>query len=195
VGVSQLWEALPDISLDMLFVGDEPPHRLVSRLLLASIVHEVELSLQEEAHRPDPLRSLMVIPAMRGIGVYIISIILSIFRIEGLDTHAAPLHEDISYVAQANLCVSSIKELWSVTHGDADIASKLVIGVYVGGAVGIFIDSSPVHSFWIDIVLAIFVSLCRDPEASLKICFHHTCPVCECKLLFTAVSLDLYTAL
>ena len=58
---------MPSVLEDVVLVWEEPLHGVLDRVLPRGVALEDELSLQEEADGPDPLRSLMVVDAMASI--------------------------------------------------------------------------------------------------------------------------------
>jgi hypothetical protein len=60
---------------------------------------------------------------MGGVWIHIVTIVLSILGVEGLNTHATSLHQNICYVFKADLSMFSIKKFRGVAHGNAKIAS------------------------------------------------------------------------
>jgi len=48
-----------------------------------------------------------------------------------------------------------LKELRSVAHGDANVASELIISEALGRAIDIFVDSTSMHGFGDDIVILV----------------------------------------
>jgi hypothetical protein len=71
----------------------------------------------------------MIVETVRFVRIHVVAIILTILRIECLDSHAAFFHEDICDVSKTYLGVTAVKELWCVAHGDAYVTSKLIICV------------------------------------------------------------------
>lgn len=195
VGVRQLGQALPLVLDDVLLVGEQPLHGVMLSFLLGFVVHEQELSLQEEAYWPDPLRTLVVVEAMSLIGVDVIAIVLSVFRVESLDAHAPLLHQDIGDVDQACLCISAIEELWGVAHGDTDVWSQLRVGVDMTGSIHILVDASSIYILWLNVVMSVLVLVRRDPEAPLKVVLHLGSPIPESHLHVSAMSLNSHSSL
>ena len=195
VGVGQLGQALPPVLDDVLLVGEQPLHGLMHGLVLGFVVHEDELGLQEEAYGPDPLRTLMVVEAMRVVRVDIITVVLSIFWIEGLDTHTALLHQDIGDIDQACLSIGTIEELWGIAHGDADVWPQLVVCVDVTGSIHILVDASSIDHLRYDIVMPVLVFIRWDPEAPLEVISHLFSPVGETYLHVSTTPLNSHSSL
>lgn len=67
VGVCELGQALPSVLEDVVLVWQQPLHGVLDRVFPRGVALEDELSLQEEADGPDPLRPLMVVDTMASI--------------------------------------------------------------------------------------------------------------------------------
>ena len=107
-------------------------HDILSGFSLVLIVTEVDLTDQEVADGPDPLRSLMIVMTARLIVVVVVALVLGILGIQCLDAHRTFRHEDFFNYLETSLSLRSDEELWGDGHGNAEIWSKLVISVAPG---------------------------------------------------------------
>ena len=177
MGVGQLWQALPTVFGNVLLVRNKPFHGGMRGFRFGFEIAKEKLSFEEEADWPDPLWALMVVPAMRVVRVDVIAIVLSIFWIQSLDSHAALFHEDVCDIIQTCFGICWVEKLWSIAHCDAEIGSQLVVSARGGRTIDVFVDSTSMHSFGVDIVTLVISFVCGNPEASFKAVFHPCSPV------------------
>lgn len=195
MGVGQLGESLPTIFRNVLLVRKKPFHSGVCGFRFGLEIAKEELSFEEEADWPDPLWALVVVPAMCVVRVYVIAIVLSIFWIQSLDSHAALFHEDVCDIIQACFGMCWIEKFWSVAHRNAEIGSQLVVSASGGRTIDVFVDSTSMHSFGVDIVTVVISFVCGNPEASFKAVFHPCSPVRKFHCSLRTISLNLNSVL
>jgi len=94
-------------------------HDVLLGFLTTCIVKELELSLKEEADRPEPLRTLMVVVAMTGIRVDVVAVILPICWVKRLHAHRAISHQHLLNDLKALLCPFRRKQFRCDCHSNA----------------------------------------------------------------------------
>jgi hypothetical protein len=97
--------------------------RLLSKRALIGIAPESHLRFEEEADRPKPLRSLMIIPTARMITVHIVTSVILVTRIQSLDSHAILFHQNLLNFFTTDSSMIFFEEIWSISHGNADVGT------------------------------------------------------------------------
>ena len=179
VWISQLWQSLELIfeGQDMLLVGKQPFHNVMSRLIFRLILSENEKGFEEESSWPNPFRSLMVIDSMWFIAVVIISSIVVVGRVKRFNTHTTLFHENFLSHFQEISGVLSIEKLWGNSHGYAHVRSQLIIGVAIFWLIDILVNTSSVYQSLVNIVIFVSFFINRNPEARFKVLFNFCGPV------------------
>lgn len=92
-----------------MLVRQQPLHSQVSGVLFIVELLELQLSLEEEANGPEPLRTLMVVEAMRIICIDVVTSVVVVSWVKGLDTHATLLHQNILNILETDLSIYGSK--------------------------------------------------------------------------------------
>lgn len=103
--VGQLWKALPLVSLDMNLMRSEMLHYVLHEISLERVSVEEHLRFKQVPHGPKPLWTLMVVPPLALIRVHVISPVIAVLGIQGLNTHATFLHKDGFNQQKTSLCI------------------------------------------------------------------------------------------
>jgi hypothetical protein len=148
------------------------------------------LGSQEEANRPDPLGSLMIVPTMSVIIIVVISLVVLVLWIECLDTHAVRLHQDFSSILEMSLSMLLVEQFSSISHSNTYIASQLIISVNIRRTKDIFVNSSSVDIFGFNNMLVILATGSWHKEASFEVVMDLFGPISKFHL--TLVGLDAF---
>jgi len=95
----------------------------------------------------------MIIPPARIITVHIVTSVVLVFRIQSLDSHAINLHQNVLNIAYTDSSMIFLEEVRSISHGNAEVGTKLVIGVAMTGFIDILIDASTVDEISLNHIL------------------------------------------
>ena len=95
----------------------------------------------------------MVVPPARIITVHIVTSIILVFRIQSLDSHAINLHQNVLNIAYTDSSMIFLEEVRSISHGNAEVGTKLVIGVAMTGFIDVLIDASAINEIPLNHIL------------------------------------------
>ena len=148
--IRQLRQPSPTALLDHLLTPMQPRRDLLKSfdLLFPRVAaHEVELQecAQEEAGRPQPLRSLVVGAAFRRgevvrvVGVEIPGVVFQIAWIKG--RHAGRTAQILVCHLEGYEGMLGIEEVGGDSHGDWEVRAELVIAVLLLALVDILVDA------------------------------------------------------
>jgi hypothetical protein len=111
----------------------------------------------------------MVIPPARIITIHIVTSVILVFRIQSLDSHAILFHQNLLNVFDTDSSMIFLEEVWSISHGNAEVGTKLVISVAMTGFKDVLIDASAVDEISLNHILLVFLGFHRDPVAPLEV--------------------------
>jgi hypothetical protein len=111
----------------------------------------------------------MVIPPARIITVNIVTSVILVIRIQSLDSHAILLHQNVLNVFDTDSSMIFLEKVWSISHGNAEVGTKLVISVAMSGLKDVLINASPVDEISLNHILWVFFGFHRHPVASLEV--------------------------
>lgn len=179
VGVRELGQSLPPVRRDVLLVRLQPFHCVNQGVFLRLVSFEDQLCFKEEANWPDPLRSLVVVEAVRFIRVVVVSVVVHIIGVKGFNSHASLFHENLANVLKTNFCMLWVKKFWCVAHGNWNITSQLVVSILIGRAQHILVNPSSIDELCIDLIVFILILILGNPEMHLEVIHHLFSPVSE----------------
>jgi hypothetical protein len=111
----------------------------------------------------------MVIPPARIITVNIVTSVILVIRIQSLDSHAILLHQNVLNIFDTDSSMIFLEEVWSISHGNAEVGTKLVISVAMTGFKDVLINASAVDKISLNHILLVFLGFHRHPVASLEV--------------------------
>lgn len=111
----------------------------------------------------------MVIPPARIITVHIVTSVILVIRIQSLDSHAILLHQNVLNVFDTDSSMIFLEEVWSISHGNAEVGTKLVISVAMTGFKDVLINASAVDEISLNHILLVFLGFHRHPVAPLEV--------------------------
>ena len=119
---------MPGIDIEhMLLVRQQVANNVMCSLSLVAVAAEVQLADKEVAYGPDPFGALVIVMATTLIIVIVVSLVLPVSGVQGLDTHRTLHHKSILDNRKATSSLLWIKKFGSYSHSNAKIWPELIV--------------------------------------------------------------------
>jgi len=152
------------------------------------VIKEFKFRLQEEAHRPQPFWSLVVVVTLTRVWIHIVSIVVTIRRVECFYSQCTLLHKKLFDNSQALFGSWWCKQLRGNSHSNTKVWPKLIVSELVCWSVDVFVNATSVDKLLLDVACSASVAslVFRNVETLFEAFFDLFWPLFESHLSYAS---------